>query len=94
MRNVPISQHSRFKMGSSQGQVEVVTWFVEFNSATCVHSKWDTTTLPFGSEKKFPGRWMKRGSPIPWPPRYLGITPLVEKWNHSGHSDCSSYKSS
>ncbi|GFT43461.1 uncharacterized protein TNCV_815121 [Trichonephila clavipes] len=50
--------------------------FVEFKSVTHVQRKRGTTTLDFGSEKKFPRRWIERGSPIPWSPRSLDIAPL------------------
>ncbi|GFW40443.1 hypothetical protein TNCV_1020011 [Trichonephila clavipes] len=34
--NVPVLQHSRFKLASPEDQGQIVAWFIEFKSATLV----------------------------------------------------------
>ncbi|GFX61539.1 hypothetical protein TNCV_2745141 [Trichonephila clavipes] len=63
-------------MTAQQEQTHVVERLIEFKSSASVQRKCSTTTLEFGSGKKFPGRRMKRGSPTAWPPRSVDVTAL------------------
>ncbi|GFT02911.1 hypothetical protein TNCV_1847061 [Trichonephila clavipes] len=63
-------------MASPLEQTQAEEGLLEFSYEDHAQCKWGTTTLEFGSEKKFSGRKMKRGNPIPGPLRSLNITSL------------------
>ncbi|GFT38049.1 hypothetical protein TNCV_4102901 [Trichonephila clavipes] len=71
-------QHLRFQhfIFTPPEQAQGVAWFIEFKSATPVQRKWGPTTLEFWGEKKFPGRRMERGDPIPRSTKFRDITLL------------------